>query len=49
MEYWVDFEGYCLVEANSGKEAREKFLEQGIDCAINEPTYEVVCTEKKEK
>lgn len=48
-KYWVDFEGYCIVEANSAKEAREKFLEQGVDCAINEPAYEVSGTEKVEE
>ena len=48
-KYYIDFEGYCLVEANSSKEAREKFLEHGTDCAITEPAFEVLGTEKVEE
>lgn len=48
-EYWIDFTGYCLVSANSPEEAKEKFYQQGTNCAINEPCYDVECVEKNEK
>ena len=46
-EYWIDFEGYCLVRANSEAEAKQKFFTEGPDCSIQEPSFEICGIEEK--
>ena len=46
-EYWIDFEGYCLVKANSEEEAKQKFFTEGPNCSIQEPTFEIYGIEEK--
>ena len=28
MKFWIDFEGYCSIEAETEEEAKEKFWEE---------------------
>jgi hypothetical protein len=50
MKYYVDFSGYCEVEASSSKEAVQAFWsavndDESLPCYV----YEVQCVEEKEE
>ena len=45
-EYWIDFEGYTKITANSDEEAREKFY---LEFSRSNTTVEVVGIEENEK
>lgn len=47
-EFWIDFQGYCLVGANTAEEAKEKFEMYGVHCAKQEPVLEIETVEEKE-
>ena len=47
-EFWIDFQGYCLIRANTAEEAQEKFEMYGTLCAIREPIFEIETVEEKE-
>ena len=47
-EFWIDFQGYCLVSADTAEEAKENFATQGICCAKQEPVFEIETIEEKE-
>jgi hypothetical protein len=50
MKYYVDFSGYCEVEASSSKEAVQAFWsavndDKPLPCNV----YEIQCVEEKEE
>lgn len=49
MKFWVDFSGYCVIDANSREEAEDKFC-KGLQPPSKEAyddVYDIVCVEEK--
>lgn len=49
-KFWIDFKGYCLVEASDKEQAENEFFEHiypDIEGPICNEVYEIECIEKE--
>ena len=50
-KFWIDFQGYCCVDANSKEEAEEKFWDDILppDNSLYDINYQIDTIEKEEE
>ena len=48
MKFWIDFEGYCSIEAENQEEAEQKFWNSYSNKNLIDEWLEITCVEKDE-